>query len=423
MQLDSTTRGRMVGLAAGLALAWAGAAHALGDAEVDRAAGGATQSLRSVVAQLAADRFAGRNNDTPGSLAAQRYLIARLARIGPGLDSTRAGEDAYRQPFVRSGVRGTNLLALVPGSDLAEEYVVVGAHYDHLGSCDASPGGTVCNGATDNAAGVAAVLGVGEALRRLPGAPRRSVVLALWDAEEDGLVGSEHYVAEPLVPIADTVAYVNFDILGADLLPSLRDVSFAVAPETGGAALQEIVAQAVAKEGLGTRSLSYVFGQLRSDYASFAAASVPTVFFSDSTGACYHTTGDDVGLVDFPKLAVQARIGFRVVVDLAQAETPPVFVEPNAALATYDDAAAIAEVVRSGARDRFLLPSDARALLATVGADLEAILARGRASFGAPDAATVLDGALALIDVLTSLDCPRRLGTPRLPELTAGGPS
>ena len=65
-------------------------------------------------------------------------------------------------------------------------------------------------------------------------------MLALWDAEEDGLLGSLRYVGHPLVPLASTVAYVNFDILGADLLPSLRDVSFAIGAETGGAALAHL---------------------------------------------------------------------------------------------------------------------------------------------------------------------------------------
>src|SRR5207253_4202264 len=121
-------------------------------------------------------------------------------------------------------------------------------HYDHLdtrsnadGACSTGrpPGGAVCHGATDNAAGVAAVVAIGRALRRLPTPPRRSVVLALWDAEEDGLVGSIYYVNHPAVPLASTVAYVNFDIQGANLLPSLRGTSFAVSAETGGSVLQD----------------------------------------------------------------------------------------------------------------------------------------------------------------------------------------
>ena len=131
------------------------------------------------------------------------------------------GDAAFLQPFDR----GTNILAIIPGRELPDEYVIVGAHYDHTGSScrTADPTNTICNGATDNATGVAAVLAVGERLALVPGGPRRSVVLALWDAEEDGLRGSRAYVDAPLVPLEQTVAYVNLDIQGANLLPSLRE--------------------------------------------------------------------------------------------------------------------------------------------------------------------------------------------------------
>ena len=73
------------------------------------------------------------------------------------------------------------------------------------------------------------------------GAPRRTVILAAWDREEDDLCGSKWYVDHPLVPLAQTVAYVNFDIQGANLLPSLQNNSFAVGAETGGATLTSLV--------------------------------------------------------------------------------------------------------------------------------------------------------------------------------------
>ena len=99
---------------------------------------------------------------------------------------------------------------------------MVGAHYDHLGSScpTAVAGDTICNGATDNATGVAATLAIGRAIAAQSKPPRRSVILAFWDREEDGLLGSQFYTQNPLVPLADTVGYVNFDIQGANLLPT-----------------------------------------------------------------------------------------------------------------------------------------------------------------------------------------------------------
>ena len=80
-----------------------------------------------------------------------------------------------------------------------------------------------------------------------------------------------------------------------------------------------------ALETLGTRPLSLVFGQGRSDYVAFEQVGVPTVFFSDSTGGCYHTTSDDVDIVDFGKHEKQARIGYYVTSGLIDGDERPTF--------------------------------------------------------------------------------------------------
>ena len=164
----------------------------------------------ALVETLASVDLAGRDNGTPGSVAAQDFLIAQLSEFAQPLVPGATGPDAYRQAFDL----GTNLLAVIPGSDLADQYVIVGAHYDHLGSncTDSGAADSICNGATDNATGVAAALALGRSIVGAEQAPRRSVVIALWDAEEDGLLGSADYLANPVVPIAQTVAYVNFDM-------------------------------------------------------------------------------------------------------------------------------------------------------------------------------------------------------------------
>src|SRR5262245_39146794 len=197
------------------------AARAITPADVDAAAPAAGRQLRPVLRFLASDRVMGRDNDTPGSLLAQKKLVKVLRRLGEPIHPELAGVEAFSQHFTSGAFVGTNLLAVLRGRELPDEYVVVGAHYDHMdtrsdasGACASSraPGGGICHGATDNAAGVTAVMAVGRALARLATPPRRSVVFALWDAEEDGLVGSAWYVNHPLVPLAQTRAYVNLDI-------------------------------------------------------------------------------------------------------------------------------------------------------------------------------------------------------------------
>lgn len=388
-------------------------ADALTSEEIDTGAKRATAMLRAATARLAEKASAGRDNDTPQSVSVQKYLIGRLSRIGAGL-GTGEGDAAYRQPFVQAGQAGTNLFAWIPGRELPNEYVIVGAHYDHLdsrsgpdGHCysTSAPGGEICNGATDNATGVAAVLAIGNAIRRLPTAPRRSVVLALWDAEEDGLLGSQYYVDHPLVPLGSTVAYVNFDIMGADLLPSLRTTSFAIGAETGGPLLESVVTSAVMAEDLETRPLSYIFGQLRSDYANFVARAVPTVFFSDATGGCYHTPGDDLRIVNFRKLREQSQIAFRTTVALAEQAERPAFVAPNPQLAAYEDALSLDETLGTAVTDAGLFSTGDAGVLRTAADNVRRVVAEGPAAFDGGDVGTVLVAALDTLGALERLGC------------------
>jgi len=390
---------------------------ALTSQDIDAATGLTPGHVTPIIKLLAGNRMHGRDNNSPESLLAQRFLIAFLKKLGPGLDTSASGDAAYQQPFSQSGQIGTNLLAVIRGRELPDEYVMVGAHYDHLGtrsttdgSCFArgTPGGAVCNGATDNAAGVAATLAIGEALRSLPTPPRRSVILALWDAEEDGLLGSLYYVTHPIVPLQQTVAYVNFDILGQDLLPSLSTISFAVGSETGGTFLQGLVDRAAAGQDVDLRKVSYIFGESRSDYKNFVDKRVPTIFFSDSTGPCYHTTGDDLSIVNFFKLRAQTRTAFRAIAELAESDTAPTFVPRNPQGAVYADALSLLPIYVNAQSDLALFGAADRAALQAMATRTQQIVDRGTAQFTATDAFTLLGDVTQAIDILTRSGCKRR---------------
>lgn len=387
-----------------------GPALAFTDAEISQAALVARQI--DIVSVIADDVYLGRQNDTAASAAIQAVLIDSLSELGDGLNTSQTGDDAYRQAFSTSAV-GTNLLAVIPGTDLADEYVMIGAHYDHLGAS----GSVIYNGATDNAAGVAIVLGVGAAINALPTPPRRSVILALWDAEEDGLAGSLAYVGAPLVPLASTVAYVNLDIQGANLLPSLQSTSFAIAAESGGAALQSLVQAAVMRESVDTRLLTRALGQDRSDHAVLIDSGVPSVFFSDATGACYHTPDDDIDVVDLRKLREQSQIAFRTTLALAEAATPPALVPPTGVV--YDDAVEIADVLDGAVADIGLFAPAQQSTLLSWQAAIRAIADAGPENFDALDAVNVLLGAEAALDALSTLECDGFLsqGVPALSVL------
>jgi Zn-dependent M28 family amino/carboxypeptidase len=380
------------------------AAAALTPAQIEVGAQRAAKGLKRTVKQLASDRMDGRDNGSAGSVLAQHLLVKRLTRIG---DELAQGTGApYAQPFAQ----GTNLLAVIPGRELPGEFVVLGSHYDHLAESGCSPepddpDDVTCNGASETT-GAAIVLAVGKAIHKLPEPPRRSVVLALWDAEKDGLLGSAHYVADPLVPLAQTVAYVNLDVLGTVQLPSLRQNTYVLATETGGDVLRGVVDAAVGSQALTASFLSYAIGGSRGDDASFVEAGVPTLWLTSGPHPCFNSAGDEFRRLDLEKLAEESAIAFRTVVGLAEAETAPVFVAPSAT-AVYEDAVTMSQILTlSVPADLALYPPGTQSQITATKAAIEAAVAAGEGAFDAADADATRDGTLALGDGVLSLGCP-----------------
>ena len=192
-------------------------------------------------------------------------------------------------------------------------------------------------------------------------------------------------------------------------MPSLRNTTFAVASETGGPVMRSILDAAIPAQGLSVRPFSFIFGQARSDYANFAARNVPTVFFSDSTGGCYHTTGDDLRVVDFAKVAQQTAIAFRTVVGLADAPTPPTFVPLNPGLAVFEDAVSLQQVLATAMpADLGLFNAADQALITSTKTQIDQIVADGPAQFDSNDVSVLLNAA---VDADQRAD---RHGLPRL---------
>lgn len=358
--------------------------------------GGEPLNARALVEALASDDLEGRDNLTPGSTDAQALIVEQLSQFAqPAL------ADGYLQPFTL----GSNILGVIPGGDLADEYVVIGAHYDHIGfNCvSADPVDQICNGATDNATGVATVLSIGRAIAA-QGTPRRSVLIALWDAEEDGLVGSAAYVANPAVPIGQTVVYLNFDIQGANLLPSMANFTLTIGAETGGDGLVQATARAVDGSTLEHVVLSSFLFEGRSDHANFAQAGVPSMMLSDATGGCYHTAQDEADIVDYAKLDQQIAVGTALVRELATTDTPPRS-DLSAPNIVFADAVALLAFVEPAEADLSLLNPPAAAQVQQFIDDLRTIVDAGADAFDSVAIATVMDGVDQLVESLTEAAC------------------
>ena len=180
-------------------------------------------------------------------------------------------------------VQSANILGLIPGSDpvLKDEVVIFTAHHDHLGiSTPNEDGDAIYNGAFDNATGVAQVMAISKAIKALPEAPRRSMLVALVGAEEQGLLGSEYYAANPTFAPGKIAANINYD--GGNVWGHTHDVTYI---GLGKSSIDQIATMIADEQGRVVKpdqfsDKGYFY---RSDQFSFAKIGVPAMYLDTGT--------------------------------------------------------------------------------------------------------------------------------------------
>ena len=193
--------------------------------------------------------------------------------------------------FVRRGAsdstRGVNVLGVVPGSRGGARTIVVGAHFDHVGTRN----GEIYNGADDNASGTAAVLAMAAYFKAR--APEHTIIFALWDAEEMGLVGARQFVAKPPVPITSIVANVNLDMISRNVRDELYAAGATPYPRMR-PILESLAGRAAVTLKLGHDSgIGSANWTNQSDQGAFHAAGIPFVYFGVEDHPDYHKPTDD----------------------------------------------------------------------------------------------------------------------------------
>ncbi len=212
-----------------------------------------------------------------------------------------------------------NVMAMLPGSgDLAGEYIVVGAHHDHVGRGEVGSRpqfvGQIHNGADDNASGTSAMLAVAEALTRSAastGGLPRSIIFQGYTAEESGLLGSKHFVESGLIPTASIRAMLNLDMVGRVTNQKLYVGGYGTSRR-----LEPIVRAADALSPLELTPIG-AGGRGPSDHQSFSSAGIPVLFFFTGLHPDYHAPGDDAEKVNTDGIASVVSLGFDVVRALA----------------------------------------------------------------------------------------------------------
>jgi hypothetical protein len=256
--------------------------------------------LRAHVYRLSSPEFLGRAG--PGAARTSRHLADAFGR----LKLQPAFGDSYFQSIPsllddddKKSFLGRNVVGIVPGSDpkLKDEWVLLSAHYDHLGK----RGENLYPGADDNATGVAMLLEVAEYFALCEEKPRRTLVFAAFDLEEDGLRGSTYFATHPPKPMRQLKAALTADMLGRSMARVMDEYLFVLGSESS-PRLRKLVEEVKPPKGLTVGRICADMIGTRSDYGPFRDREVPFLFFSTGQHPDYHRPTDLPERIDYEKL-------------------------------------------------------------------------------------------------------------------------
>jgi len=282
--------------------------------------------LMELLYVYASDYFSGRETGTQGQKIAVDFL--KTYYIRQGIAAAKGTEDYFQKMSL--DIKGEtidteNVVAIIPGTEKPEEYIIISSHLDHVGTRD----GKIYNGADDDGSGTVALLEIAEAFNRASQegyGPKRSVVFIHLTGEEKGLLGSKYYSDNPLYPIANTVANLNIDMVGR-LDPKRENPNpnyiYLIGSDRLSQELHEV------SEAINTKytqlELDYTFNAeddpnrfyFRSDHYNFAKKNIPIIFYFNGTHEDYHKHTDTPDKINYPILAKRTKLIFHTAWELA----------------------------------------------------------------------------------------------------------
>jgi hypothetical protein len=325
----------------------AGFERKIGNCELQRAAAVLFVNDRSEAA--AGDPFTAVQGTLPAEVPVvqlRRGLLDMMFVSGKGTTLADAEKDIDRDLKPRSGVipgwtasltanikrtsyACKNIIGVLEGAGpLANETVVVGAHYDHLGFGGAGSLGkdkakTIHPGADDNASGTTTVMELARRFGALKSRQGRRMVFMLFSGEERGLLGSKHYCnKEPLFPLENTAAMLNLDMVGR---VNDKDPKLIVQGDDSGKGFKQLIDKLNGDIGFTLERRNTEFG--RSDQASFYAKKIPVVFFFTGLHGQYHRPTDTADLINFAGMAKVATLAEKLLTQFAADTQRPEYVQ------------------------------------------------------------------------------------------------
>jgi len=277
------------------------------------------QDLKELLYVYASDFFQGRETGTLGQKRAVTFLKEFYQTRG--IAAAKGTEDYFQKMELTikgEAVSTENVVAIIEGSTMPEEYVVISSHLDHEGIKK----GEIYNGADDDGSGSVALLEIAEAFQKAAEAgkgPQRSVIFLHVSGEEKGLLGSKYYTDNPLYPLANTIANFNIDMVGRTdpkRDSDNRNYIYLIGSDRLSTELHEI--SEAANNATTKIELDYTFNAeddpnrfyFRSDHYNFAKNNIPVIFYFNGTHADYHKPSDTVEKIQFDLLEERARLVF-----------------------------------------------------------------------------------------------------------------
>jgi len=254
---------------------------------------------------LSADDMEGRQVGTPGGAKARAFVIERFKALGIAPLGA-----SYEQPFTFTAGRGAaqaerqgaNVIAKIDGTKSPKQYIVVSAHYDHIGVRT----GTVFNGADDNASGTAGLFALAKYFKANP--PAHTVIFAAFDVEESGLRGARAFVANPPVDLTAIAINLNMDMIGRDPNDLLYVVGTYTQPYLK-PFIERIAAKAPVKLVMGhddpekakanASNKAFEDWTSDSDHKAFCDAKVPCLYFGVEDFDQHHRATDDYATMTY----------------------------------------------------------------------------------------------------------------------------
>lgn len=287
----------------------------------------AHKELKENLYIISSDEFEGRGTGEPGQKKAAAYL--KDFYVAHDISAPKSTNEYFQHipsSFFKNKMNASeNVIAVIEGSELPEEIVVVSAHYDHLGVAD---NGEIYNGADDDGSGTVAVMQMAKAFKKAAEngqGPRRTIVFMHFTGEEKGLLGSKYYTQNPIFPLENTITNLNIDMIGRvdDLHKTNQEYIYVIGSDRLSSDLDSVLNQQNRKHT--KLELDYKYNDendpsrlyYRSDHYNFVKHDIPVIFFFSGLHEDYHKVTDTADKIDYELMTQRSKLIFYTLWEIA----------------------------------------------------------------------------------------------------------